>query len=202
MKPTIICRIINKKRNEELLKNVPHREFLDLVVTYHICTEIYPERIDSIAITNSIADKMRLTEEELFFLALNGTRKLMPFTIESIEETLKNSHSCEVDIAPLLFSVPDEEMPRVITTPQRAYGATVLLYADILKKIADELDDNLYMVPSSIHEIIVHAVSYSSLPFLKPVIWELNQTEVSADEFLSNNVYYFDRTTNTITICE
>ena len=56
------------------------------------------------------------------------------------------------------------------------------------------------MLPSSIHEVIItpdrHQFSYEEL---SAMVKEINETQVEAEEVLSDHAYYYDRTRGELT---
>ena len=72
-------------------------------------------------------------------------------------------------------------------------------YPDFIKEASDKLHDNFYILPSSIHEVIL--VPESSAPPLKDLqemVKEINATEVSPEDKLSDSVYRYDRECDSI----
>ena len=43
----------------------------------------------------------------------------------------------------------------IVTNREKLYGATIMLFPDILKPVSELLQQDLYIIPSSIHEILV-----------------------------------------------
>ncbi len=80
-------------------------------------------------------------------------------------------------------------------------GATAMIYKDAIRNFASELDSDFYILPSSIHEVIL--VPYEdcfSREELKNMVNEVNCTQVPIEEVLSDRVYIYRRKTNMIEI--
>ena len=75
------------------------------------------------------------------------------------------------------------------------FGAACLLYDNLLKRISDKLRSNLYIIPSSIHELII--IPKKSFPRGKEelieMVCDMNANEVDLVDILSDNVYEYDR---------
>ena len=81
----------------------------------------------------------------------------------------------------------------VLTNMQRNYGAAVLLYPGLLEMIGEEWKENFYILPSSIHEVLLVPESKNpGLSELKEAVFSINRTEVTKEEFLSDTVYYYN----------
>jgi hypothetical protein len=89
----------------------------------------------------------------------------------------------------------------VISNMKGINGASCLLYPNILKDLAEELGTDLFILPSSIHEIIVvkGKASMDKNTFREMVL-DVNRTQVPDEDVLSDNVYFYSRERNAITM--
>lgn len=165
--------VVNTEKNQEMLKDLPHREFLDLSFIYR---SNLGEGIDKQRMTTLITyEKMELlgmTEEDLWENANANLGKL-----------------CFVSIADM-FGGEEKTLFHAITSEDRLFGAVFGFLPDRMKNLADRLElDKFYILPSSIHEVIV---LYVYDPELKDIVMEVNRSSaVRSDEFLSDNVYCY-----------
>lgn len=68
-----------------------------------------------------------------------------------------------------------------------------------LKQFAQSISKNFYILPSSIHEIIlVPETEESSVEDFASMVCDVNKTYVAPTEVLSNSVYYYDRKTEQV----
>ena len=87
-----------------------------------------------------------------------------------------------------------EDRMYILSNEIRSYGAAAILYEGRLEKIGDYLKENYYVLPSSVHEVII--VPESEAPGqaeLSRLVKEINETQVDPEEVLSNHAYYYDR---------
>ena len=81
------------------------------------------------------------------------------------------------------------------------YGAINLLRTDEIRKLSDEVDGNLYLLPSSVHDVMAFKeTEYSKESSYFAMLKSGNEKCNDTDENLSNNIYYYDREKNTIEI--
>ena len=94
------------------------------------------------------------------------------------------------------------EVPlRVLSNVKRVHGAICMLYPDVLENLAQEEQRSFYILPSSVHEVILLADTGSGLPGeLKAMIAEVNSTQVAPEEVLSDSLYYYDFTDKKVKI--
>ena len=78
-KDNIVAMLINAEANKERLKDMPHRmvEGLDLVIVYKIIFKKDSEGITSSDINNGMMAMLRVTEDELYTIAMKNTKNAM-----------------------------------------------------------------------------------------------------------------------------
>ena len=74
-----------------------------------------------------------------------------------------------------------------------------MLYDGLLRDFARKTGRNFYIIPSSIHEVILIPDTLDmDIRYMKAMVKEVNGTEVALDEVLSDNVYRYDIDTDRI----
>lgn len=188
IKKNVILRLISYDRNEELLKRVPHkRVYDDLAITFHVLVG---------------SDK-----EVLYESALTNYMTYFPTSIRNLNEIITSMIAPEEmdsnEYAELLDSTVPEEgrgIMYVISNSIGVYGATAMIYTDIIKEFADTMGVDLYIIPSSLHEIILvldYGCSYRGFELQRMVI-DVNRTVLQNEHILSDSVYKYYRATNKI----
>ena len=94
---------------------------------------------------------------------------------------------------------PEQEM-FVLTNRRKLYGSNILLYPNELKDVADRINNDLYILPSSVHELITVPASIGSCEDLKKTVRNVNDTVLVSDEILSYSVYRYSRKAGSIEI--
>lgn len=196
-----ICyRLVSEEKNRDLLDKIPSLPFLDLVISFYYSYRNAALGEGSILIRLEHLDKWGVTVQELWKAASENTPRLYPAQCRNI-----------LDVVQELMPGPDRErefmgdeyggeMParesfpmHVITNRQRVNGASVILYQGYLEELAGRMGGDLYLIPSSIHEMLVipaSEISYDNS--LKDMVSEVNATVVEPQEILSDHVYYYD----------
>ena len=198
----IVFRLINTDKNEELLKSIPHEYFLDLAVTYcYIFPGNFHDYCRYVVIKNEHLDNWEIDYDCLYEHARRNTPILCPAELNSIEDTLTKL-SDEVDLMPEEISFGLTGL-YVLTNLQAVNGATTLLYEGLLKIIANMIMDDLYVIPSSIHECLISPKKCVENPDnLKEIISIVNANDVPASDVLSDNLYVYERETDQLLIYE
>lgn len=204
MKERVIYKLVNFDRNRELLKEVPHRKILDLAVVYEYFLDTDDNRSASILIRNDHMEAWGVTADELYAIASKNSPELMGYRLCSIEEIVREIYGIRVDSLPDSGKPEKNTMPMyVLTNEHKFHGAGCILCGNLLKKIADKWGCNICIIPSSIHETILIPMSAAgNCEVTSQMVREVNQTQVSPEEILSDHVYQFNRETGEIIMQE
>ena len=81
----------------------------------------------------------------------------------------------------------------VLTNSIRNNGAVCITYPGVLKNFAEEKDSDLYIIPSSIHEVILIPGTQWPKSQINRMIKEVNLNELDPVEILSDHVYVYKR---------
>lgn len=90
----------------------------------------------------------------------------------------------------------DEDLQMyVLTNQQQNCGSGLIVHNKILRHILDTVGEDIYVLPSSIHELIVIPASFSDdEKYLTEMVHDINQSIVEPQERLSNDIYRVDYT--------
>ena len=186
VKSHICYRLVNKKANKELLKTVPHRDFLDLAIIYVV--QITDEA--SMKVTFQNADIWNVTEQELFNLATENTPRLFPAYIRSMFDTMLEKMEIAREDAIALEIQNSGQI--VVTNEQCLNGATTMLYPNVIENLYEKYG-NFALLPSSINEVIIFPMNENIDPDeLTQMVKEVNQQCVSMEEILSDHAYIYN----------
>lgn len=212
----LVLRLINKEKNEELLKQVPYLKFKDLAIVCH-CIMITEEiGTGSILIHKHHLESWNIVEDTLFQDAFENSPKIEPYSILKMSDMMKNvlretvkdqiDEICEEyphdkeellerTLESMAQEIEDRHIPMyVLTNGKRYYGAASLVYPDMLDHMGNMLQEDFYILPSSVHEIIFIGKTDCVDSFtLNEMIEEINRTQVDEEEWLSDHAYLYQR---------
>ena len=193
----IVFQLINTEQNKDMLAHVPHREWKDLSIIYRLVTNVDKDGIESAVVRDGLAEKLGLTEEQLFKHAVENTRNICPPTVRSMNDVMKEIFMADgmpmEAVEMILGEVPADRMMYVISNDRGINGAISMLYEDQLHTLSEQLGTDLYILPSSIHETIAVSVDMGDPEELAQMVSEINMDQVSLQERLSNQVYHYDK---------
>ena len=77
-----------------------------------------------------------------------------------------------------------------------------MLYPELIKDFADALESSLYIIPSSINELLLLPfVNDDAAVYIKSLIKEVNDMNMRPEDILSYSLYCYDRDSQEIGIC-
>ena len=203
-KGNIIFQLVNTVQNEDMLKNKPHREFHDLSVMYRWVVSVEEKQMSTIVINNSLAESLGMDEEQLFKAAAENTRRIMPPVVKYMNEVMRDifvADGMPKELADLMVGEQEPEMTMwIITNESKIDGAASMLYEDKLHNLAESVGTDLYILPSSVHEVIAVSVEMGEPEELAQMVSEVNMAQVELGERLSNQVYHYDKDLRKITL--
>lgn len=191
----ILYKLVNYERNVELLEQIPHVRFLDLAVVFYYLVEKQHMGSAIILIRNTHMEYWGVDCDEIYGWAKKNTPTQMPSEIMRMSELLQETLDIEVPL--------EQDAPMyILSNSQRNLGASCMLYPDILKNFGGMIENDFYILPSSIHEVILLPVCEAENPvILQEMVKEVNQSQVELQEQLSDQVYLYERETARVKIC-
>ena len=171
IKDSIVYKVIRRESNEELLTQVPYECYLDLAIVYYVLMEKTEFGTATLLIRNEHLKGWKVTKEEIVAAAKKNTPFLLPLEVGVLADYMY-----------------------IVTNSIRSFGAAVMLYDDLWKRMEALIGGNFYVLPSSVHELILIPECYGmDKRRLQEMVKEINRTEVENEEVLSDNVYYYSR---------
>lgn len=196
-KDNIIFQLVNTMQNEDMLKNLPHRDFQDLSIIYRWVVGVEQHGLSSVVINNHVAESLGMGEEQLFKAAAENTRRILPPAVKSMDEVIKEMFVADgmpPEVADMMIGeIPPERGMWIISNERGTNGAASMLYENELHKLSVQLGTDLFILPSSIHEVIAVPADDLEPEELAQMVSEINMGQVALGERLSNQVYYYDK---------
>lgn len=183
MKDRIIYRLVNREKNEQLLKEIPHLPMFDLAIIFYVAVRTEGMEDYAMLIRNSHMKLWKISISHLYEIARENTPRLYPYILRPLGDYLRFVDGCEQMDSPLW----------ILTNVTGVCGASAILYPNMPKQIYDTIKRSYYLLPSSIHEfLVVPAEKGICREYLKDMVHAVNEAEVAEDEVLADSVYFFD----------
>lgn len=210
----IVYKVINAKKNMRLLNDIPHVLNMDLALVFYCIIDSDYLGSATALIHNSHMDMWNVTTEDIVKVSYQNTPRILPAEIRNMNDIIREMFASDLQRQqiegkiPMDISVEDEadkildtlnmankpvEM-YVLTNSQKMYGAACIFYKNVLKDFAEKVKSDLYILPSSVHEVILVPIVDGLLKNeLSLMVQDVNREEVTDSEVLSNHVYIYKR---------
>ena len=200
IKDKIVYKVVNYRSNEKLLEQVPHKRILDLAVVFYCLLDNEYGRSATALIYNNNLKNWNVTIDDVYKAALKNTPDLLHSKISSMA-ALFDKCGVKVDGEEVDLKDYVQSDMYVLTNESKLNGAACILYENVLYDFAQKLGADLYILPSSVHEVILlPKLSMFEKDELVNMVKEVNTEGVAADEVLSDHVYEYNRTERLITM--
>ncbi len=192
-KKHVTLTLINTERNKELLSHTPHMEIGDLsaIPRWQVAEGA------SFIVSEETCGRLGLTPEEVLAIGrqrINETE----FSISSMQDVLREmmlGNGMDPEMVDAMFPVEVNGPQMIILTNQsRVYGSQAILSESALQQVREIMDGQDFVIlPSSMHEVIcLPCTPEMRDEDLRQMVREVNATEVSAQEYLSDSIYKYD----------
>lgn len=207
VKERIVFKLVNTLKNRKFLSTVPHRSFLDLSIVFYVLLEVTGDGTAAMTVSDSHAEQWQVTTDTLWTDAVRNVRRLLPAEFVTMNHALKEmlrekagNADCEKENGNLLLgNISERDGMYILSNSLRSYGAACIAYPHILEMIGEILQRDYYVLPSSVHEVVI--VPYSlglDIRELDEMVREINVTQVAEEEVLSSHAYLYRRSTGTL----
>ena len=218
IKKNIAYKVINYEKNYELLQEIPHVRFLDMAIVFFVLVPCNNNHSLENAVFQIRDEHLKMWNTdigEVYRDALYNTPELFPPKIhcmtDVLTELISKENKQDVHIQEEcnfwhqeIENMKTKEYPclYVFTNDRNANGAACLLYKNTLKEFSEKENTDFYIIPSSVHEVLLISAENNNISVgdLRKIVEEVNRTELSEEEILSDNIYYYHYQTDSFRI--
>ena len=205
IKKRIAFKVVNAASNQKLLEDVPNIPLLDLAIVFYFIVDSDFLGSATALIHNMHLELWNINEKELYKIAMENTPKILNYELRNMNEIIREMISSEIkgEIPDIAFKEVEDSKGRikmyVLTNSQKVNGAACILYDGILADFASKHGKDLYILPSSVHEVIlVLDEDEIKKEDLDNMVREVNRIEVDEGDILSDHAYIYRKDINQI----
>lgn len=190
---------VTSKNNLSILQDIPHLEYLDMYVYFYVLVNKCKDKIVRLDVSTRMLKVWGVDINKVMYYAVQNMGRLLPLSFT----VMQNDAEFESEFLALGVSPKHRSNIYVLSNQYMVHGTSSLLYPDALKSIAERLNDDLIIVPVSIHLCFVlearYYEDYSVYEQLSGLMETVKLLE-SKDEYISDNVYIYERLINKLSI--
>ncbi len=167
---------------------IVYEEFLDMLILYYFEIEEMSddEGMASATLKYGMLEQAGITLQELKEYADTNLKE--DYRIVSLEYIISRALGEDWNGEDI-----EDEMPMwVVTNRKGMQGAATILSKEILTEVSKNFDSGTFaIIPSSVHECIVVSAGKIDEEVLRRMVYEVNRTELQADDILTDSVYLY-----------
>ncbi len=187
VKDRIFYKLVSFEKNKRLLSRLPYYRWHDLAIIFYYAMEEEKVGRASVTIHHHHLAMWGQSADSLYRAARGNMKKRMPELLVSMKELLAETAGLKLG--------EDAYLPLyVLTNQQKLYGAAALLYSEGMKRLADQWQSDLLILPSSVHEVLLLPDDgRNEYAFYRQMVEDVNTTQVEPEEILSYSLYRYRR---------
>lgn len=178
----IVYRLVGRSGNEQHLHRAAHRDFLDMAITYAVMLEDGTQ-VGLAEISWEMLENWNVSEETLFQQAGLNTKVLLGERMTCFKDLI-----CLPEQAEALGN-----MMYLLSNMKAYFGASAMLYSDGVRALAQLWESDLYILPASVHEVVVMPRRDADLPRVRETVRAVNASERKKEDVLTGSVYIYSR---------
>lgn len=200
IKDRIVLQLVNLDMNQALLEEVPGKEIpdTDLAAIFKIPLFTDARGTATIRVTKEMMEQWGQDQETVYQDALANTERENPAQLTTLSAMMGELFGLPIFQNEVKWEKPEtckmEPYEQyVLTNPDKMFGSATLLYPEVLQQLSDNMQSNLFILPSSIHELILmRDTGELNAVELQSMVMGVNQEAVPIEDRLSNEVYYYN----------
>lgn len=194
----LTVKLVGIEENRELLKDAAHFEFGDLAGIYQIDLQnVFPAMGHStITVRNEHIAMWNIPDKQVYIDAILNLYYKEEYKITGLMDIIAGAipENAAWDFGAVEKPIMEMYM---LSNHDMCNGAAGMLRMDLLQDFSEQIGKNLVILPSSLHEVIlVPEDQETDMKTLLDMVTSINRDVVDKEDFLSNNVYFYDRKTH------
>lgn len=198
IKDKLMIKLCDPELNQEWLTDKVYTLHGDFAAVYYVKIFENEEQTFSMPVNKQLMEDWKVTIKQIHEDALLSERAKQAFLFEI------DDYICWITtgngIIRNLLDGKTEWHPEIAETPllcltnsSMKNGASMILQEDLMKQVGEIIGSVFYVLPSSIHEILLVPIGIMDVSGLFQMVKDVNETEVDLSDQLSNKVQYYDR---------
>ena len=202
-KDSLFIRLLNYDDNSEGLKDAIYKRIGDIAQVLYMKVSERDGNVMSTKILKSVLEKWQansdlLSEDYIFEEALKNTERMSPPRIYRWEQMIFDpEYEGEEFMSPGTESAISKDfIGNCLSIPEKTNGAVAIFYPGVAERFADVLDSDLYLVFTSIHEVMVHRTNGVNAGDLSTILQDTLKEVTPKRDSLTKKIYKYEKDTH------
>lgn len=195
VKNDLFIRLLNYERNKNDLRYAVYRCIGDIAMVLYMKVGEENGCITSMKIRRDYVEKWGQDENYVFEEALKNTRVLAPPRVYRWEQLIfdENYQGDDFMSENAGSYLCKGAVGNCISTLAKTNGAVAIFFPGVAEYISECLGHDLYLVFTSIHEVMVHNAENVRPEELEDVLRETIKEATPESDYLTSSIYYYSR---------
>ena len=203
VKENLFIRLINFEKNKTELEKAFYKRNGDIALTLYMKISDEDGMLTSLKVPLQCVERWDLEKDDVFMAALKNTVSMMPPKVYDMMKMLLNPGYDGEDVDDPDYIPFQDTMGNCLSTGQKTNGAVAIFYPGIARLFCDKINtDGLYLVFTSIHEVMVHNARMIGPEDLASVLDDTIKESTPEDDVLTKHIYYYNAETDQIEMLE
>ena len=192
----LVYQLVNYDKNVERLPDIPHIRYLDLAVIFCCMLRLENGETATILVRNEHLGLWNTDLATIKKQAFGNTPRLLPAYIQPITDAIRDLMESNEALERLLPLLEKDAAPPlyVLTNETQICGAACMLYPSLLAEFSDSVGKDLYILPSSIHEVLLLPTGTRCADEeLRALVQSVNREQLPLTQQLSDTIYFYSR---------
>ena len=203
VKDSLFIRLLNYDDNSKELSNAVYKRIGDIAQVLYMKVSECDGNIMSTKIFKSVVEKWKedgltLSEGNILEEALRNTERMYPPRIYRWDQMLFNpEYEGEEFMSPgTEEAISQDLIGNCLTTAKKTNGAVAIFYPGVAERFADVPDSDLYLVFTSVHEVMVHKADAVDAVDLSIILQDTLEEATPKEDFLTRKIYKYEKDTH------
>ena len=193
VKDKLFIRPLNMEKNKEELENSLYKQNGEIALTLYMKISDEDGKLTSCKVPLSYVEKWPVKEENVFEEAMKNTMSMMPPRVCELLKLVLNPAYEGEDIYASDYIPEKGGTGNCMSTSSKTNGAVAIFYPGVAKTFCHKLGaDGLYLVFTSVHEVMLHDEESVEPENLKTILEETIEEATPEEDVLTRHIYHYD----------
>ena len=193
VKDKLFIRLLNVEKNKEELGNSLYKQNGEIALTLYMKISNEDGKLTSCKVPLSYVEKWPVKKETVFEEAMKNTMSMMPPRVCELLKLVLNPAYEGEDIYASDYILEKGGIGNCMSTSSKTNGAVAIFYPGVAKTVCHKLGaDGLYLVFTSVHEVMIHDEESVEPENLKTILEETIEEAIPEEDVLTRHIYHYD----------
>ena len=203
VKDKLFIRLLNVEKNKEELGNSLYKQNGEIALTLYMKISNEDGKLTSCKVPLSYVEKWPVKKETVFEEAMKNTMSMMPPRVCEVLKLVDKKVLSKNTILKLrqnhmvgflhMLAKFCRAVGNCMSTRLKTNGAVAIFYPGVAKTFCHKLGaDGLYLVFTSVHEVMIHDEESVEPENLKTILEETIEEAIPEEDVLTRHIYHYD----------